>query len=84
MIYLSDMKIDSKDLVQADINDFVAGGTFYRKDSEGEYSKCTIPTATQFERYTPIEKMMYRELTKKFHAEGRLFVNRNKPFENFL
>lgn len=78
------MKLDPKDIIPAELKDFLPGGTFYRKESENDYAKCVIPSATELEKMTEHEKWRYREATKKFSAEGRLFVNRNKPFQNFL
>jgi hypothetical protein len=78
------MNIDLKDIIPLELKDLLPGYTFYRKESENDYARCTAPTTKELEAMSEHEKWMYRYFTKKYSANGRLFVNRNAPFKNFL
>ncbi len=78
------MKIDPKDLIPIELSGLLPGSTFYRKESENDYAKCMAPTEKELDNMTEREKWEYRSATIKFHSDGRLFINRNKPFHNFL
>lgn len=78
------MLIDPKNLIPLPVKDWKPGGIFYRKESEDDYAMCVAPTVEEMEKMSIWEQCEYREMTKKFLAEGRLFVNRNRPFESFV
>lgn len=78
------MKIDPKELIPLELKELLPGTIFYRKESEEDYAKCTAPTESELEKMTEHEKWRYRTATTKYHSEGRLFVNRNKPGKSFI
>lgn len=78
------MKIDPKSLIPLDLKNLFPGITFYRKESENDYAKCVSPTEGELLKMSEHEKWTYFELTKKYSAQNRLFVNISKPGKNFL
>jgi len=78
------MKIDPKSLAPLDLENMFPGITFYRKESDDDYAKCMAPTQSELDKMTEHQKWSYREATKKYSAENRLFVNISSPGNNFL
>ena len=76
------MKINPKDLIPLVLAEFKMGGTFYRKEGENDdYSRCVAPTVQEFKSWSVYKQIEYRELTKRFEKDKRLFLNRNHPWE---
>lgn len=73
------MVIDKKKLRQIKANELFPGAVFYLLQEDGEFSKCEV----QLECYWSFQLQKYREMTKKFSLEGRLFTRRDKAFHDF-
>lgn len=75
---------DPGDYIEMKMEEFRFGGTFYRRESENDFAMCIAPTEDEFKGWSIFHQIEYREAMKKFHKEGRLFLNRNNPWGNFI
>lgn len=72
------MEIDPLDLVpMPPMADFKIGGHFYLKVGEKDYARCVI---NEEDLKDPTRAYYLREMTRKYHNEGRLFLNRNSAW----
>ncbi len=72
------MKIEEKELVPFKASELKLGGYFYLKNLvTGEFNLCIIDEETVKSAAWP----HLRLATNQFSKEGRLFINRNRPWE---
>lgn len=75
------MNIDPKDLRPVTAKEIPLGGTFYRKELDGTFSRCVFYK----EDFTdPTQAAIIKYHTEEYSKAGRLFVNRNNPFKSFV
>jgi hypothetical protein len=73
------MVIDIKKLRPIKANELFPGAIFYLLRDDGEFDKCDC----QPDSYSPRQLKEYREATKKYSVEGKLFTRRDKAFHDF-